>query len=262
MRYFINANNDELSVSVVKKIRNFISCNGNDNFIYDENNPELVISVGGDGRILKTIQKYITQIQEIAIVGISTGTLGYLCDYDNEHLDEFLNDMITHTPHYESRRLIEVYTGQSINFYLNEFRVEKIFKSFDCEVYINDNLFERFRGNGLNFSSSTGSTGYNKSLNGPVVSNKINALIMGEIAPINNNLNCTFNSFLVLNDQDVVTLHGDFSNCSLGGDCFNEINTLPINSIIIKLSNVKMKFAHFRRFNYYKKLTKTFIGGK
>ena len=42
MRYFICANDDELSVSVVSKIRYFISCNGNGDFIYDEKRKTLV----------------------------------------------------------------------------------------------------------------------------------------------------------------------------------------------------------------------------
>ncbi len=259
MRYFIYSNSDELSLSIVKKIRYFISCNGNGNFLYDEKNPNLVISVGGDGRFLKTIQKYILSIQDIAIVGISTGTLGYLCDYDESSVDEFLYDLINVTPQYESRKLIEVYTEKNINFYLNEFRIEKLFNLFSCDVYINDELFENFKGNGLNFSSSTGSTAYNKSLNGPIVSSKNNNLIMGEIASLNNSISHTLNSFLVLNDKDVVTLKGEFNNCSIGGDCFNEIIDNKTNKIIIKLSKIKVTFAHFKKINIYQKIKKCFI---
>lgn len=259
MRYFIYSNDDELSLSVVQRIRYFISCNGNGDFIFDENNPELVISVGGDGRFLKCIQKYITQIQDIAVIGVSTGSLGYLCDYSHDNLDSFLSDLISCTPHYETRKLIEVYTGRDVNFYLNEFRVEKLFDALNLEVYINEKLFENFKGNGLNFSSSTGSTGYNKSLNGPVISNKINSLIIGEIAPINNKISKTFNSFLVCSEKDVITLKGDFTNCSIGGDYFNEICNQPLDSIIIKLSNIKMRFAHFRRFDYYQNIKKAFL---
>lgn len=45
---------------------------------YDETNPELVISVGGDGTILFAVHKYLDQLENVMFVGIHTGTLGFL----------------------------------------------------------------------------------------------------------------------------------------------------------------------------------------
>ncbi len=49
-----------------------------------------------------------------------------------------------------------------------------------------EELFERFRGDGLAISTPTGSTAYNKSVGGAVVHPSINAMQLAEIASLNN----------------------------------------------------------------------------
>ena len=53
MRYFITNNNDEQSLKTKKYIIEFL--NKHSEFILDEKQPEIIISLGGDGRFLKTI---------------------------------------------------------------------------------------------------------------------------------------------------------------------------------------------------------------
>lgn len=48
MRYFITNNNDEQSLKTKKYIIDFLSKHSG--FIFDENQPEIIISLGGDGR--------------------------------------------------------------------------------------------------------------------------------------------------------------------------------------------------------------------
>lgn len=55
-----------------------------------------------------------------------------------------------------------------------------------ADVYIKEELFERFRGDGLAISTPTGSTAYNKSVGGAVVHPSINAMQLAEIASLNN----------------------------------------------------------------------------
>ena len=57
MRYFIACNEDKKSKEVFLKITNFLK--DYDSFIFTEENPEIVISIGGDGRFLKIIRKFL-----------------------------------------------------------------------------------------------------------------------------------------------------------------------------------------------------------
>ncbi|MDK6687817.1 NAD kinase, partial [Aerococcus sp. UMB8623] len=67
-----------------------------------------------------------------------------------------------------------------------------------CEVYIRDELFEVFRGDGLCVSTPTGSTGLNKSLGGAVVHPRLQTLQLTEIASLNNRVFRTLSSSMLI----------------------------------------------------------------
>ncbi len=258
MRYFIACNEDKKSKEVFLKIKNFLK--DYDSFIFTEENPEIVISIGGDGRFLKIIRKFLPIIEQVGFVGISTGKLGYLCDYKSEEVDDFLHSFVSKTPYYDGRNLIKMKIGKDEDYFLNECRIEKIFRTLETEVLINDEYFENYSGNGLIFSSPTGSTAYCRSLNGPIINFHQSGFLMGEIAPIISSISNSLNSFLLLSDKDKVTLKGDFNMCSIGGDHFNFIVTKQkIEEIEISLSDKKVVLAHYKKFDFYEKLKNSFI---
>ena len=49
--------------------------------IYDEEHPDIVISVGGDGTMIYSIHRYEHVLNDVSFVGIHTGTLGFFTDY-------------------------------------------------------------------------------------------------------------------------------------------------------------------------------------
>lgn len=257
MRYFICANDDKSSKEASKRIKIFL--NDYEEFLLDEDNPELVISIGGDGRFLKSVRKYFNNINSFAIVGITTGKLGFLCDYRVNEIEDFLQALVSKTPKYEARKLLEVHYDNKKYLFLNEFRLEKIFETLNMDIYINDVFFSSFKGNGLNFATSTGSTAYNKSLNGPLINPRQNVIIMQEIAPINNSLQQNLSSPLILLDRDFITLKGVEKNIIFGGD--NEHIILENNQkeIKIMLSSQCISLAHFKPYDYYQKIKKSFI---
>jgi len=256
MRYFIDSNSDCTSLEVAKTIKTRLD--STIGFLFDEEKPELVISVGGDGRLLRCIRKYLWRIESVSFVGISTGTLGFLCEFKSDEVEEFLSAVTSKTPKYLSNRLIEVSYNGNKEYYINEFRIENMCETLSCEVFINNKKFEDFHGNGINISSSTGSTGYNKSLNGPVIHPYNQVLIFGEIAPINNRVYQSFNSFLVLRDIDEILLRGNFQNVIVGGDNNIQIKEV-VDDIIVKLSDKAFNFAYFKSLRYYQTLKESFI---
>lgn len=81
--YAIVSKQDEKSIELSNKMRIEL-----DTFMtYDEAHPELVISVGGDGTMIYSVHKYIHQLDEVSFIGIHSGTLGFLTDYQK---DEYL----------------------------------------------------------------------------------------------------------------------------------------------------------------------------
>lgn len=136
---------------------------------YDEDNPELVISVGGDGTVLYSVHKYIHQLDQVSFIGIHSGTLGFLTDYQKDEYMDLVHDIRLDEFKTYNRCLLEVKTHDETYMALNEVRLENNRRSQVLGVYINGDFFETFRGNGLCVSQLQGSTAYNKSLGGAVI---------------------------------------------------------------------------------------------
>ncbi len=49
--------------------------------IEDSENPEIVISVGGDGTLLQAFHQYSHMLSKVAFVGVHTGHLGFYADW-------------------------------------------------------------------------------------------------------------------------------------------------------------------------------------
>lgn len=258
MKYFICTRDDVNSKQIEKRLNIELQAN---NFTLDEENPDLVISLGGDGTFLRAVHKFKANLNTVSFVGIHTGKLGFFCDYTRNEIEEFIEDVVNKTPAIEYHRLLKI-THKNEAFYgLNEVRVENPFNTMICNVYVNDSLLENYRGNGLNFSTSTGSSAYNRSLGGPLIDPKFESITMGEIASINHNAYRPLDSFLVLNKSSKVTLKGNFKRCVIGYDhLFVNINeTDKDDEINITLDERCVKILHYKDVDYIRRLRKAFV---
>jgi len=255
---------DDTSIHASDKIKYAIMSAG---FIEDEQNPELVIIVGGDGTMLRGIRMYRDKLDQVKFVGLHTGTLGFYTDYQLSQIDDLIDAIIMDMYDEVSFELLEAKVkadGQETCFYaVNEARVENNTRTQVLEVYINDELFEIFRGTGLNFSTATGSTGYNKSIGGPVVHPKLKAYIMSEVAGINNREFTTLQSSLVLTSRHVTKVTSDdYEGMILGFDSksieldktFNKVECLEFY-----LSSKKVTFVRYKAFPFVRRVQKNFI---
>ena len=85
----INSNNLEKSIQTKELLTKKLLEN---NFLVSskiEKNTELIISIGGDGSFLKTVQDF--EFPSIPMLVINTGHLGFFAEFDPEEIDEFIN---------------------------------------------------------------------------------------------------------------------------------------------------------------------------
>ena len=61
--------------NVFKKLREAIEASSV--LQIDDENPDIVIAIGGDGTLMSAFHKYFDQIDHIGFVGIHTGHLGF-----------------------------------------------------------------------------------------------------------------------------------------------------------------------------------------
>lgn len=230
--------------------------------IYDEINPELVITVGGDGTLLHAFHHYLDRIDEVAFIGIHTGTLGFSTDYIVDELECFYHDLIHNEHIFEEKSIIEATCYKNDDpmtlYALNEVRVENIVKTQPIDVYLNNEYFEMFRGNGLCISGQYGSTAYNRSIGGAVIYHGLELLQMTEISGIHHRHARSLGSPLILApDTEIKLEYENFDHALLCYDHLH-IHLDDINKIIIRHTDKKAKFLHLREYSYIDKLNALF----
>ena len=63
-------------------------------FILNDTNPDIVISIGGDGMLLSAFHKYENQLDKVRFVGVHTGHLGFYTDYRDFELDQLVTNLL------------------------------------------------------------------------------------------------------------------------------------------------------------------------
>ncbi|KZX15007.1 NAD kinase [Methanobrevibacter cuticularis] len=144
---------------------------------------DIVITLGGDGTILRT-QNQLSD-NEIPILGINMGTVGFLTEIDTEHAFKSLESILQGNYYREKRTQLKISHGSHIFTALNEVVImtEKPAKMLNFEVRVDGDIIEEFRADGLILSTPSGSTAYSMSAGGPIVDPKVRAFIIIPICP-------------------------------------------------------------------------------
>lgn len=227
-------------------------------FTLDEENPEIVFVLGGDGTFLKAVHHYIDRLDRIKFAGIRCGTLGYFYNYSPDDAF-FLAEMIAKKVYSEeSHKLVECDLGDRIIYAVNEIRFENPFHSLVCSVSVNGKELEKFHGNGLLVCSELGSTAYNKSLGGAVIYRDLNVLQLTEISTIQNNIYRSLGSSLILPNDAILTFEGDFTNVVIGYDHLT-CECKGVNTFNVRLSNKEVRMITDKGNNPLFPLKRSFI---
>ena len=151
---------------------------------------ELLISIGGDGTILRAI----TLIKDlgIPIVGINTGRLGFLATIRKDAIHKALDQIFDGQYRISKRSVLTLSmdngtTDFNLDFALNEIAVSRknTTSMISIETWLDDEYLISYWADGLIVSTPTGSTGYSLSCGGPVIMPESGSLVLTPIAPHN-----------------------------------------------------------------------------
>ena len=173
--------------------------------IADEiNESDIVISVGGDGTFLETARLCL----EKPIIGINTGTLGYLTEISPKNIEMVLKNILEGNYDIENRMMLEGEiikpSGDVIEIpeSLNEIAISKnTFGVVRFEVAVNEKLINSYTADGILICTPTGSTAYNLSCGGPIVDPGANIMTLTPIAP-----HSILNRSIILSDDSIVDI--------------------------------------------------------
>lgn len=140
---------------------------------------DFVFSIGGDGTLLSTARKYAKYKKKI--LGINLGYLGYLTGCDKNNAFAAIDNLLKKNFFIEKRLMLQM--GK--NLALNDICIGKNFDArlTEFDLFINNNMVESYRADGIIISTPTGSTAYNLSAGGPIVKPNLPVLILTPICP-------------------------------------------------------------------------------
>ncbi len=152
---------------------------------------DLLVSVGGDGTILRAIT-FVKDLG-IPIIGINTGRLGFLATIQVNGIESAIQDIVDGKYKISERSLLSIETTPennnvaSLNFALNEIAVSRknTTSMITVETHLDGEFLTSYWSDGLIVSTPTGSTGYSLSCGGPVITPGTNSFVLTPIAPHN-----------------------------------------------------------------------------
>jgi NAD+ kinase len=152
---------------------------------------DLVISMGGDGTFLKCVS-YIKN-SGVPIMGINIGRLGFLANVSLDQISEAFHDIKAKKYVFQKRSLLKVEVEGALDgeyFAMNELTIHKkdTTSMVAVNVSLDDNFLNTYWSDGLIVSTPTGSTAYNLSCGGPIITPGCQVHIITPIAAHNLNV--------------------------------------------------------------------------
>lgn len=166
-------------------------------------NADLAVSLGGDGTMLRTVQLALPAA--VPVMGANLGQLGYLTSVDPANLCDALQSWLEGRFSIEERLLLRVQlsrTGQVLSA-LNEAVLEKTVPGHTVrlDLSLSGTSFITLAADGVIVATPTGSTAYNLSARGPILSPLLQALLVTPVSP-----HMLFDRSLVLDAASTVKL--------------------------------------------------------
>jgi NAD+ kinase len=127
----------------------------------------------------------------IPIAGINTGRLGFLANISEDEITESLGMLQNGDYEILNRTLLEVVRPSDLFMdsspvALNEITIQKAdLNMITISVYVDDKHLNTYWADGLIISTATGSTAYNLSAGGPILSPEDESIIISPISPHN-----------------------------------------------------------------------------
>lgn len=226
-----------------------------------ESEVSLIISVGGDGTFLDTAVR--VKNSNIPVAGINTGKLGFLANISDVDIVRSAERLCMGDFDIVERSMIELITPEGIfnNGYstaLNEITVQKADqRMITISVQINGKHANTYRADGLIVSTATGSTAYNLSVGGPVLTPSDESVVIAPMSPHN----LTVRPIVVTGGSSIIMEVTGRSTRSLL-TCDSRFVYLPFETVIeIRQAEHRLKTIMLKGDDFFSTLRNKFLWG-
>lgn len=149
---------------------------------------DFAVVFGGDGTILSAARDICEA--DVPVLGVNVGKLGFLAEFSVDELLE-LFDRVTDDPELiEKRMILSCTIGRSGEEYFTSTAVNDVvisagapFNMVEMKISVKGQPVVSCIGDGLIISTPTGSTAYNLSAGGPILSANLSAIVITPLCP-------------------------------------------------------------------------------
>ena len=259
IKLFINKN--DKSLETAKLIKDKLVSNG---FIIDDKKYDLAIAVGGDGSFLRMVKQNNFN-SEVYYIGINSGTLGFMQEVKVDEIDKFIYELKNNKYKVDEIGIQETtvnHEGGSSKFYsLNEIVIrEKNLKVVKLDINIDNDLLERFLGDGVLIATSSGSTAHNLSYGGSIIYPTFSSLQITPMGPINSKVYKSLVNSVIIPDKREISLIPEKDHRSLILTVDGENNFYDdVDSIKTKIDDKKIKCLRLSHYNFPEKINEKLL---
>jgi NAD+ kinase len=162
---------------------------------------ELLVSLGGDGTMLRTLR--LADRQRAPVLGVNLGKLGFLAEVDVPELPGALSAIDEKEFTIEPRLAVDAVLGDQVVSAFNDVALVRYPGQATAAVGVRaaGHPFVSYAADAVVVATPTGSTAYSFSAGGPIVSPNVEALLVTPAAP-----HSAYNRGLVLSIEDSLAL--------------------------------------------------------
>jgi len=216
-------------------------------------NVDLIISLGGDGTLLRAAR--LVAAEKIPVFGVNLGGLGFLTQIGADDLEKSLERLFQEKYFFDERMMLDCVVKRKDKeikkfIALNDVVIGKgaFARIISLATYVNNDYVITYSADGLVVSTSTGSTAYSLSAGGPIVNPNINSIILTPICPHTLSARPLIISE---NDQVQIKLESIKKEVMVTIDGQEGFALEPNDEVIVKKSDHKARLITFKEKNFY-----------
>ncbi len=234
---------------------------------------DVLLVLGGDGTLLSAA--HTPKIENVPILAINIGTLGFLTDASLDELYPTLNALLTGAYRIEHRMMLEVIVNSQVQtdptepqgkfkkpfqaFALNDVVIRHYTHLIELDAYVDGELFIPYNADGLIIATPSGSTGYSLSCAGTIVTPQLEAILLTPIAPHS----LTVRPFIADGAAEItVKMRADYQSVDVFVDGQRETHSLTAGAVIrVKKAERTIQLIRSQHHSYYRALREKLMYG-
>ena len=152
---------------------------------------DFAIVLGGDGSIISAA-RYLSEAR-VPVIGVNLGRLGFLAEFSVDEFKSLFDDIISGKARIERRMMLSCRVGRQSGRARERFSSTAVndvfiaggppFRVIEMRIAVDGEQLPSCVGDGLIVSTPTGSTAYNLSAGGPILSGSMEAMVITPICP-------------------------------------------------------------------------------